>query len=186
MSGNQKNIKNQKNQKKKNKWMLPTIIAAAVIVGVLAAVNLNTGAAPSAVPLESPGQSAAGVSSPSEDNGPGITINKKDITSTATFIPYQIRSTKMEVIAVKADDGTIRTSLNTCQVCWDSGRGYYKQQGNELVCQNCGNRFNINQIEKQKNGCNPVPISEDQKTENTDTVTVTGDTLATFEHFFQK
>jgi Predicted membrane protein len=92
----------------------------------------------------------------------------------------------MEIIAVKADDGTIRTSLNTCQVCWDSGRGYYKQQGNELVCQNCGNRFDINQIEKIKNGCNPVPITSDLKTENSDQIAITGDALATFAHFFQK
>ena len=45
----------------------------------------------------------------------------------------------MEIVAVKALDGSIRTAFNTCQVCYNSGRGYYQQEGNELVCQNCGN-----------------------------------------------
>ena len=72
----------------------------------------------------------------------------------------------MEVLAVKASDGTIRTSFNTCQVCYKSGKGYYKQEGTELVCQNCGNRFNIDQIEKMKDGCNPVPILDGDKTDD--------------------
>ncbi len=118
-------------------------------------------------------------------NGEGITIVKKDITETATFIPYKIGNTKMEIVAVKAPDGTIRTALNTCQVCWDSGRGYYKQEGDELVCQNCSNRFKISQIEKIKNGCNPVPITEEEKTDNGDTITITGDNLAKYKNFFE-
>jgi uncharacterized membrane protein len=104
--------------------------------------------------------------------GEGITINKSEITNTAKFIPYQSASTKMELIAVKAPDGTVRTAFNTCQVCFDSGRGYYKQQGDELICQNCGNRFNISQIEKEKNGCNPVPILSENKTENDTSITI--------------
>lgn len=118
-------------------------------------------------------------------NGDGITIVKKDITETATFIPYNIGDTKMEIVAVMAPDGTIRTALNTCQVCWDSGRGYYKQEGDELVCQNCGNRFKISQIEKMKNGCNPVPITGEGKADNGDTISISGDELAKYKSFFE-
>lgn len=110
--------------------------------------------------------------------GKGITITKSEVSETATFIPYQVGDTKMEVIAVKAPDGTIRTALNTCQVCYDSGRGYYVQEGEELVCQNCGNRFKISQIEKQKNGCNPVPILSEDKTEDATTITISDDLLS--------
>jgi len=35
----------------------------------------------------------------------------------------------MEVLAVKAPDGTIRTAMNTCKICYDSGAGYYVQEG---------------------------------------------------------
>jgi uncharacterized membrane protein len=78
----------------------------------------------------------------------------------------------MEALAVKAPDGTIRTAMNTCQVCYDSGRGYYKQEGNVLVCQNCGNRFRTSDVEKVKGGCNPVPVLEEDKTVTNDTITI--------------
>jgi len=78
----------------------------------------------------------------------------------------------MEVIAVKAPDGTIRTAFNTCQVCYSSGRGYYVQEGNELVCQNCGNRFNISKVDIIKGGCNPVPILASDKQDSGGKITI--------------
>jgi len=72
----------------------------------------------------------------------------------------------MEILAVRASDGTIRTEFNTCQTIYDSGRGYYQQQCDELICQNCGNRFQFDQIEKIRGGCNPVPILEENKAED--------------------
>jgi uncharacterized membrane protein len=104
--------------------------------------------------------------------GKDVTIDSGSITETASFIPVQSGSTKMEIIAVKAPDGTIRTALNTCQVCYDSGRGYYVQDGDELVCQNCGNRFKIGQIGNLKKGCNPVPISDGDKSVSGTTITI--------------
>ena len=41
--------------------------------------------------------------------------------------PPLLTSTWLEVLAVKAPDGTIRTAFNTCQVCYGSGRGLYRQ-----------------------------------------------------------
>lgn len=109
--------------------------------------------------------------------GGDIVITKNQITDKATFISYKSGSTDMEIFAVKAPDGTIRTALNTCQVCFDSGRGYYVQEGSEMVCQNCGNRFLISQIEKEKNGCNPVPILEDSKTDDGQAITISASFL---------
>jgi len=114
-----------------------------------------------------------------------IIINKKDITNIAKFYKYKSGNIDMEVMAVKATDGTIRTALNTCQVCYDSGRGYYKQQGDNMVCQNCGNKFNINQIEKIKGGCNPVPVLAENKTETDDTITISKEYLDSQKSFFE-
>lgn len=97
---------------------------------------------------------------------PGIEINKADISATAKFYPYEVNGIKMEVLALKAKDGTIRTALNTCQVCYASGKGYYVQEGDELVCQNCGNRFASNMVGKSKGGCNPVPIADASKVDD--------------------
>ena len=78
----------------------------------------------------------------------------------------------MEILAVRAPDGSIRTAFNTCQVCYNSGRGYYKQSGDELVCQNCGNRFKANAVEIEIGGCNPVPILGENKTDDGTTIVI--------------
>jgi len=101
-----------------------------------------------------------------------LIIKKSEISENVKFYPYKSGGTNMEVLAVKAGDGTIRTAFNTCQVCYASGRGYYKQEGDELVCQNCGNRFEIDQVEKIKGGCNPVPITTENKTEDEENIII--------------
>lgn len=117
-------------------------------------------------------------------NETAILIQKSEVSSTAKFYPYKLDDTNMEIIAVKATDGTIRTALNTCQVCYDSGRGYYVQQGDYLVCQNCGNKFHIDQIEKIKGGCNPVPILETDKKDMGTYVALSKDFIATQKQYF--
>ena len=106
-----------------------------------------------------------------------VVIAKGEITETARFIPYNVDGTKLEIVAIKASDGTVRTAFNTCQVCYSSGRGYYKQEGNELVCQNCGNRFAADQVEKIKGGCNPVPITSEYKKDDGTSIIIPRTTL---------
>ncbi|MDR3090722.1 MAG: DUF2318 domain-containing protein [Clostridiales bacterium] len=101
-----------------------------------------------------------------------VVIAKNTISETAQFIPVEVDGTLLEIIAVTAPDGTIRTAFNTCQVCYDSGRGYYKQDGDVLVCQNCGNRFKMSQVEVESGGCNPVPLWDEWTTETEDTITI--------------
>lgn len=117
--------------------------------------------------------------------GGDLTITKADITDVAKYYGYQSNDTYMEVLAVRASDGTIRTALNTCQICNNSGRGYYVQEGDVLVCQNCGNQFTIDQIEKVKNGCNPVPLDQSIKTEDDEKVVIMGDAISQYEPLFR-
>lgn len=115
-----------------------------------------------------------------------VKIPKAEVTSQAKFYPYKIDNITMEVIAVKASDGSIRTALNTCQVCFDSGKGYYVQTGEYLVCQNCKNKFHIDQVEKVKGGCNPVPVLQEDKTDLGDSIAVSKDFLASQKEYFKK
>jgi nitrite reductase/ring-hydroxylating ferredoxin subunit len=101
-----------------------------------------------------------------------LTIKKSDITEIAKFYPVIVDGIRMEVIAVRASDGGVRTAFNACQVCATSGRGYYIQVGDTLVCQNCGNVFNIDDVEKVHGGCNPAPITKDDKTEDNDYIKI--------------
>jgi uncharacterized membrane protein len=107
-----------------------------------------------------------------------------EITEKATFFPVTVEGVNMEIFAVRAPDGTIRTAFNTCQICFDSGRGYYKQDGDAFVCQNCGNRFRTSQIELVKGGCNPVPIMPGDKIADENGITITKEYLAKAKSIF--
>ncbi len=121
-----------------------------------------------------------------QENGNDLRILKSEVTATAKFYPYNADGTKLEVIAVKASDGSIRTAFNTCQVCFDSGRGFYTQQGNELTCNNCGNRFKIDQLEKVRFGCNPIPIMKENKTDDGKYITIAKEFLVKNKAYFAR
>ncbi|MCL1930234.1 MAG: DUF2318 domain-containing protein [Treponema sp.] len=106
-----------------------------------------------------------------------LVIQVADITQNALFYPVDIDGMRMEVLAVKAADGTIRTAFNTCQVCYGSGRGHFVQENTVLVCQNCGNRYRMNQVERRAGGCNPVPIFPANKTVTNSTITISREYL---------
>ncbi|GHV79500.1 hypothetical protein AGMMS49944_12910 [Spirochaetia bacterium] len=115
-----------------------------------------------------------------------LVIPIAELSENAVFYPVDIDGTRLEVLAVKAPDGTIRTAFNTCQVCYGSGRGFYKQQGALLICQNCGNRFRMSQVEKQSGGCNPVPIFAENKTVSGSTITISKDFLVKAKGIFAR
>jgi hypothetical protein len=113
-----------------------------------------------------------------------VKIKISDISNIAKFYPVMVDNIKMEVIAVKASDGTIRTAFNACQVCADSGKGYYVQEGDYLVCQNCGTKFSIDQIGISKNGCNPAPILDNEKYEDNGILVIPKETLVANKNLF--
>jgi hypothetical protein len=150
-----------KQVKKKNNYRSLIFIAIVLIGAAAAGVFFLGGNNKSS----NEGKSGTAGTSPAVKTTPanitaGIEIKKEEITEKAKFYPYEVDGIKMEVLAIKAKDGSIRVAFNTCQVCYSSGKGYYIQQGDELVCQNCGNRFKADQVGIVKGGCNPVPIAE--------------------------
>ena len=108
----------------------------------------------------------------SVSSGGNLTIPVDELTENAAFYSVNVDGTEMEVMAVKTSDGTIRTAFNTCQICYDSGNGYYKQEGDKLVCQNCGNSFAMDQVGETAGGCNPYPILDDDKTATEDEIQI--------------
>jgi len=64
---------------------------------------------------------------------------------------------------LKSSDGIIRAAFDACDVCWPAGKGYY-QEGDFMVCRNCGRRFASIQVNEVKGGCNPAPLN--RKLEN--------------------
>lgn len=105
------------------------------------------------------------------ENG-NVTIDVSEVSEKAKFYTYTYEGTKLEFFAVRDGKGTVRMAFNRCQVCYDSGRGYFKQEGDEMVCQNCGNRYKTSSIGNERGGCNPSPITNSDKIVNGNSVEI--------------
>ncbi len=73
---------------------------------------------------------------------------------------YETKSDKgiwVKFFVVKSHDGIIRAAVDACDVCYRAGKGYV-QDGNVMVCTNCGMRFATDRINEVKGGCNPAPL----------------------------
>jgi len=84
-------------------------------------------------------------------------IPLSEITSQAKWYEYNLGERNIKFFAVRADDGSVRTAFNACDVCYAAGKGY-KQEGSDMVCNNCGLRFSINGLgteNKNPGGCWP-------------------------------
>lgn len=64
----------------------------------------------------------------------------------------------VEFFVIKSRDGVIRAAIDACDVCYRAGKGYI-QDGNVMVCENCGMRFATERINVVKGGCNPAPLN---------------------------
>ena len=59
---------------------------------------------------------------------------------------------------MQSSDGVIRAAFDACDTCWAAAKGY-RQEGDNMVCNNCGLRFPSNKINVVKGGCNPSPLT---------------------------
>ena len=162
---------------RKKTHVLPLLALAAVVL-CAAVVFLTRGDnAPSVVVRDGNGVRSIGP-------GESLVIPTAGITTKASFHAVTVNGTPMEVITVRDSAGHIRTAFNTCQICYDSGKGYYIQSGPYLVCQNCGNRFSTDQIGIASGGCNPWPIFDENKTVSTDSIAISYEFLAEAREIF--
>lgn len=71
---------------------------------------------------------------------------------------YMHEGRPIEFFVLKSKDGTVRAAFNACDVCYQSKKGY-TQDGDDMICNNCGRRFPADQINVQHGGCNPSPLT---------------------------
>ncbi len=72
---------------------------------------------------------------------------------------------KIYFFVVKDKNGIYRAAANACAVCFKTYKGF-RQEGDMIVCNNCGNRYPIEKIATEKGGCNPGPISPNLEVRN--------------------
>ncbi len=76
---------------------------------------------------------------------------------------FQVKAddgTMVTFFVLKSADGVLRAAIDACDVCYRSGLGYY-QEGDNMVCKNCGQKFASNKINVIKGGCNPAPLNRE-------------------------
>ena len=81
----------------------------------------------------------------------------------AKHFDFQDGDKNIRYFVIKSADGVLRAAFDACDVCWPAGKGYY-QEGDVMVCRNCGRKFASNLVNEVQGGCNPAPLK--RKVEN--------------------
>jgi uncharacterized membrane protein len=139
--------------KRRNGWIIGGV-AAGILVVVVAAVS---GGVLDGLLKKSPAEigKAAGVVETTD----AVRIPLKAIDSgKALFLSMESEGRQVHYFALKSRDGAYRAALDACDVCFKSNRGY-RQEGDLMVCNNCGQTFPSNRIGEIKGGCNPHPLA---------------------------
>lgn len=110
-----------------------------------------------------------------------VKIPLADVSETAKYYKFDADGTTVKYFLVKAPDGTVRSALDACDVCFPEKKGY-KQSGEFMICVNCGMRFHISRVGMVKGGCNPHPVAN--KVEGSD-VTLSKAELAQGVKYFK-
>jgi uncharacterized membrane protein len=101
----------------------------------------------------------------------------------ALFLSLESDDRRIYYFALKSRDGAYRAAFDACDVCFKSNRGY-RQEGDLMVCNNCGQTFPSNRIGEIKGGCNPHPLA--RKIEGQDLAIRKADILAREDYFARK
>lgn len=76
----------------------------------------------------------------------------------AHFYEYPSVSGKtIRFFILKSNDDIFRAAFDACDVCFREKKGY-RQEGDLMVCNNCGMKFASNKINDVQGGCNPAPL----------------------------
>ena len=75
----------------------------------------------------------------------------------AHYYTYMHNDQPIEFFVLKSEDGVVRAAFNACDVCYSSLKGY-SQDGQIMICNNCGSQFPADQINVVRGGCNPSPL----------------------------
>ena len=72
---------------------------------------------------------------------------------------YKLTTAKGDIkfFVVKSVDGVMRAAFDACDVCYREKKGY-RQEGDFMVCNNCGQQFRTDLVNEVKGGCNPAPL----------------------------
>lgn len=105
------------------------------------------------------GQGASdGLATVKADNG-FVNINISDVDNgQAHYFKFATSKGDIKFFVVKSVDGVMRAAFDACDVCYREKKGYH-QEGDFMVCNNCGQQFRTDLVNEVKGGCNPAPLA---------------------------
>lgn len=125
-------------------WNAVLVALAVVLAGLIAASRGGVDAT-RAVQLASAGADAVFAAAQFAD---GQARFYRHVTSTGREIRFFV---------IQSADGVLRAAFDACDTCFREKRGY-RQEGDVMVCNNCGQKFRSNDINVLRGGCNPAPV----------------------------
>jgi len=84
-----------------------------------------------------------------------VFIPLSDLTdSSLHFYTAEVNGTDVRFMVIHQTNGNYATALDACQIC---GRAGYRQEGQNIICRNCGASIYVPSI-GDRGGCNPIPV----------------------------
>lgn len=130
------------------KFVLP-VLAVVVIIIIFIMSNKET-----KVETTSP----KSLSLANYEVGDSFVIPISELKNDVKFYSLNYNGANVEILAAIDKNGNPKVTLNTCQNCMGSPKAFFVQEGDSVVCQNCGIGHQIETIGTAKRGCNPIPI----------------------------
>ena len=136
------------------KSRLPIIIAVLAVCLIAGGVGAYVGIVK---PTSGPATATATAPQPVQPTQVSFPLSQFD-DGRAQHFDYKAGNITVRYFILKSSDGIVRAAFDACDVCWPAGKGYY-QDGDSMVCRNCGRRFHSVLINEIKGGCNPAPLT---------------------------
>ncbi|MDR0454063.1 MAG: DUF2318 domain-containing protein [Deferribacteraceae bacterium] len=80
----------------------------------------------------------------------------------ARYYSMKLKDKTVRYFLVKAKDGVVRAAFDACDVCYEAKKGY-QQNGDIMICINCGRKFRLDKINILTGGCNPAALTRKVK-----------------------
>jgi high-affinity iron transporter len=84
-----------------------------------------------------------------------VSIPLSELTdSSLHFYTAELNGTVIRFLVIHKTNGDFAAALDACQIC---GRSGYRQEGQNIICRNCGASIYAPSI-GDRGGCNPIPV----------------------------
>lgn len=76
----------------------------------------------------------------------------------AHFFKHQTSAGSIGFFLIRGADGALHAAFDACDVCYKAHKGY-RQQGAQMICNNCDQAFPVEKVGVISGGCNPAPLT---------------------------